>query len=33
VEEFTDMLDIIYKSINEITDQGQTAASGGGVHF
>lgn len=33
VEEITDMLDIIYMSIDEVTNQGQTAASGGGAHF
>lgn len=33
VEEITAMLDIIYRSIDEVTNQGQTAASGGGAHF
>lgn len=33
VEEITDMLDIIYQSIDEVTNLGQTAASGGGAHF
>jgi adenosylmethionine-8-amino-7-oxononanoate aminotransferase len=33
VEEITNMLDIIYQSIDEITNLGQTAASGGGAHF
>ncbi len=33
VEEIEVMLDIIYKSIDEITNQGQTAANGGGAHF
>lgn len=33
VEEITTMLDIIYQSIDEITNLGQTAASGGGAHF
>ncbi|MDF2523348.1 MAG: adenosylmethionine--8-amino-7-oxononanoate aminotransferase [Clostridiales bacterium] len=33
VEEIEVMLDIIYKSIDEITNQGQTASNGGGAHF
>lgn len=33
VEEINHMLNAVYRSIDEITNQGQTAASGGGAHF
>ncbi|MEG6584504.1 adenosylmethionine--8-amino-7-oxononanoate transaminase [Dendrosporobacter sp. 1207_IL3150] len=33
VEEINHMLDVVYKSIDEITSQGKTAAGGGGAHF